>query len=264
MKVSLFFDGKNFYSGWRDTGDQRRIDFVKMADWICQKVGGTFCGATYYTEEGPETLSSFLDMLSHQRGYFVKCFRKHSQVVSTSGKRTAVHIACDIMMSKSDIVVLVSGDGDLSTVLKAVRQTGRIAYVASWSGAGLSGRLRRAAFDHINLTNGINSIISPEKFGFHESAPEEATAGDIEAFLDELERAEEHFDDRYVGLSYFVTRWRSHTLTSSSEIRRHLLDRAVDTGLVEVYDAPDGSKAIRSIIKNSKEELKEEVEIEIK
>jgi len=250
MKVSLFFDGKNFYSGWRDTGDERRIDFVKLADWICKKVGGRFIGASYYTEEGPENLSSFLDMLSHQRGYFVKSFKQQSH---TSGKKTAIQITCDALMSPADMIVILSGDGDLTSLIKALRNKGRIAYVASWSGAGLSGQLRRAAFDHINLTEGLDSFGSDEPPEQLELPEFVGTASDEDSFMEELERAEEHFDGRYVGLSYFVSRWRSDTLTSSPEQRRQILDKLIDDGAVEVYDAPDGNKAIRIVLEEEEE-----------
>jgi len=40
MRVGIFFDGKNFYSGWRNTAEGVEIDFVKLAAWLVAKVGG--------------------------------------------------------------------------------------------------------------------------------------------------------------------------------------------------------------------------------
>ena len=50
MRVALFFDGKNFYSGWRDAANGRRIDFVRLSEWLVKRAGGTYLwGAHYYT-----------------------------------------------------------------------------------------------------------------------------------------------------------------------------------------------------------------------
>ena len=40
MRVGIFFDGKNFYSGWRATAEDTTIDFVALSEWLVKKVGG--------------------------------------------------------------------------------------------------------------------------------------------------------------------------------------------------------------------------------
>lgn len=87
MRVALFFDGKNFYSGWREAAKGCRIDFARLADWLVQKAHGhTLWGAYYYTgiddttQQGPtdaqQKLAGFLDMLETQPGFFVHTFKR--------------------------------------------------------------------------------------------------------------------------------------------------------------------------------------------
>jgi hypothetical protein len=55
-----------------------------------------------------------------------------------------------------DVLVLVSGDSDHAPAIEGVRAIGRQAYVSTWGRAGLSARLRKAAFDHIDLMEGLS------------------------------------------------------------------------------------------------------------
>jgi hypothetical protein len=142
-----------------------------------------------------------------------------------------------------DIAVLMSGDADYAPALEGVRAVGKQAYVASWAGAGVSQRVRRAAFEHIDLVSGLPHF---SREGDVDRAP---TADDhvrqLQVFIDELRTAEERFSGGYVGLGYFVMRWRSPVLEQTPEGRRALLDELVAEGRVEIYDAPDGAQAIR-------------------
>jgi hypothetical protein len=77
--------------------------------------------------------------------------------------------------------------------------------------------------------------------------PIEAVTGDhaMDAFLSELSQAQNKFSGGYVGLGYFLTRWRSAHLDSTPETRRRVLDKLLAEGFVETYNAPDGALAIR-------------------
>ena len=148
-----------------------------------------------------------------------------------------------------DILVLLSGDADHAPAIDGVRALGKQAYVASWGGAGVSQRIRRAAFDHVDLLQGLTIF---------ERSPRDEESADLllenddvreraqHNFLEELRIAEQKFDGGYVGLGYFVTRWRSSTLDPNPEFRRAILDLLVDEDSVEIYDAPDGAQAIRT------------------
>ena len=294
MRVALFFDGKNFYRGYKQSAPGQRIDFPGMANWLVERVGGTFLfGAYYYTgigtgeigeEEGQQSLARFLDMLETQPGFFVKRFSRklrtlrcpHCQSLNrfTQEKEVDTTMVADMLrlaaVGAFDILVLVSGDADHAPALEAIRGLGKQAYVATWGGGGLSGRLRNVAFDHIDLSEGLGIFategrltdIPPPPPGDRISRPPGTplpyyTEGRItefpernsleveDSFLQELRRAEAKFDEGYVGVNYFLTRWQGDILEDSPEIRRRVLDRLVRTGRVEIYTAADGAQAIR-------------------
>lgn len=72
-----------------------------------------------------------------------------------------------------------------------------------------------------------------------------------QAFLEEVKRAEEVFsrggpETGYVGLGYFLTKWRCPRMPSDAQARRAILDSLQSKGFVEVYAAPDGHCGIRA------------------
>lgn len=297
MRVAIFIDGKNFYAGWKDRAGGRRIDFSEMARWVVTRAGGqSLWGAYYYTgvetgpaasTEGQVKLTGFLDMLEMQPGFFVERFPRKANTFSCSAcgaenrytqeKEVDTTMVADMLrfaaVDAFDLLVLMSGDADYAPAIEGVRAIGKQAYVATWAGAGLSSRIRRAAFDHIDLLEGLTlferpddgvpaSVPFPAQFMESPSTMRGADAsvdssrlrddiaytfneGDRDQFIDEVRRAEEKFHGGYVGANYFVTRWSSEVLEDSPESRRRLLDTLVDDGRVEVYEAPDGKKAIR-------------------
>ena len=270
MRAALFIDGKNFYAGWKDRAGGRRIDFGEMARWVVGRANGqTLWGAYYYTgvETGPASategqmkLIGFLDMLEMQPGYFVERFPRKANTFScaacgaenryTQEKEVDTTMVADMMrfaaVDAFDVLVLMSGDADYAPAIEGVRAIGKQAFVATWGGAGLSSRIRRAAFDHINPSSTMRGAESGlESSRFRDEPSLHFSEAERETFIEEVRRAEEKFQGGYVGANYFVTRWSSEVLEGSPESRRRLLDALVDDGRVEVYDAPDGKKAIR-------------------
>jgi hypothetical protein len=178
-----------------------------------------------------------------------------------------------------DILVLMSGDADHAPAVEGVRALGRQAYVATWGGIGLSRRIRRAAFDHIDLVESLSECgrqwpvgegeentapilvpgqtpqtVSPGSLphiaggeedraqaGGH--AENEDTAADI--LLDEVRRAESKFPLGYVGVNFFVTRWQASQLDPDPDVRRRIIDRLVRDERIELYTTDDGTKAMR-------------------
>ncbi len=295
MRVAIFIDGKNFYAGWKDRAGGRRIDFGEMAKWVLARAGGqALWGAYYYTgvetgaassTEGQLKLTGFLDMLEMQPGFFVERFPRKANTFAciscgaenryTQEKEVDTTMVADILrfaaVGAYDILVLMSGDADYAPAVDGVRAIGKQAFVATWGGAGLSSRIRRAAFDHIDLLEGLCSFERPDdgvpasaplpSYGFMDppatmrggDQPTETRYTEAEAFgeddravfLEEVRRAEDKFQGGYVGANYFVTRWASDVLEEAPDSRRRLLDTLVDDGRVEVYEAADGKKAIR-------------------
>lgn len=180
MRVCIFFDGKNFHSGWRDEASGRRLTFPKLSKWLVERVGGSLLwGAYYYTgiemgsaavTEGQKKLAGFLDMLELQPGFFVKRFPRKTTMFQcaacgaenryTQEKEVDTTMVADMLrlaaVQAFDVLVLVSGDSDHAPAIEGVRALGRQAYVSTWGRAGLSARLRKAAFDHIDLMEGLS------------------------------------------------------------------------------------------------------------
>jgi uncharacterized LabA/DUF88 family protein len=186
MRVCIFFDGKNFHSGWRDEAQGRRLAFPKLSRWLVEKAGGSVLwGAYYYTgieqgtaalTEGQKKLAGFLDMLELQPGFFVKRFPRKTTVFHcascgaenryTQEKEVDTTMVADMLrlaaVGAFDILVLVSGDADHAPAVEGVRAIGRQAYVSTWGRAGLSTRLRKTAFDHIDLLEGLPTFEDAE------------------------------------------------------------------------------------------------------
>jgi uncharacterized LabA/DUF88 family protein len=301
MKVALFFDGKNFYSGWRERSGRQPLDFAALSRWLVRQAGGdVLWGAYYYTgiESGAPTagsgqaaLTGFLDNLEMLPGYFVQRFTRRTKSyrcrqcdaehLYTQENEVDTTMVADMLrlaaVGAFDILVLMSGDSDHAPAVEGVRALGRQVYVATWGGIGLSRRIRRAAFDHIDLGEALEEcgrpwppssgddpsapILVPGSSDSSQpstiSAPRILTDGDaalgsshaddaaVNIFVDEVRRAESKFPGGYVGVHFFVTRWQSALLDPDPELRRRLIDRLGREERIEIYTTDDGTKALR-------------------
>lgn len=318
MRTALFFDGKNFYSGWRDQTNRQQLDFVKLTQWLVTEAGGTrLWAAHYYTgvesgNEASETqgqlgLSRFLDWLDEQPGFFVQrlprrarsilCDHCHESVRYSEEKEVDTTLVADLVrlaaINAYDIAVLISGDSDFASALEAARALGKQTYVATWGKAGLSNRLRRAAYHHIDLLDGLPifgrepqappvrpalrvvppkpeptptstaatsgaevpsaKTPAPERVSTPQAKTAEESDGsdlpaELQAFLEELKRAEAHFHDKggYLGANYFVSRWQSDRLPTTLDKCRDYLGKLESLGRVETYATPGGDLAVRA------------------
>ena len=287
MKIALFFDGKNFYSGWREKAPGRRLSFPRLSRWLVEKAGGSLLvGAHYYTgietgdeakEDGARKLKGFLDMLEVQPGFFVYRFPRKARSVRcstcqaenrfTQEKEVDTTMVADMLrlaaVNAFDAVVLVSGDADHAPAVEGVRVLGKLAFAASWGGSGMSSRIRQAAFDHIDLLGGLLEFedvtppppVAPAPAPPAPPAPVNPLTPSLivpahpmtdEAFLAELAAAEQKFapSGGYVGVNYFVMSWKSTRLNENAHERRRIMDRLIELGKVEIYDAK-GTKALR-------------------
>lgn len=268
MKVALFFDGKNFYSGWRDHRKQtfERIDFIKLADYLVKYVKGTsLCAAHYYTgiepppaSEESKKLDGFLASLGNLPGFRVHTFPRrqvrvscnncNQRLVYSQEKEVDTQLVADVVryaaVNAFDIAIILSGDSDLRPAIDAITQMGKIAYVASFGNRGLSNQLREAAFAYIDLIQGAETFCTTDEVPTEDSDSIEESAP---LLLDELRAAEQNFAGGYVGLSYFTNKWRANgTLTPVPQIRKAIIDLLKEQGLIEIYQADDSSIAIRT------------------
>jgi len=277
MKAMIFIDGKNFHSGWKENSADRRVDFTKLSHWLTEYVDcEDFQGAHYYTgvaEEGG-SLDAFLDMLDHQPGFFVHRFPRRLRNLTCMGcdtdlaysveKEVDTSLTADILrfaaLGAYDVAVLVSGDGDLVPAVNGGHELGKKVFVATFQGFGLSGRLRKAAFDHIDLMDGVEAFSverdaddSYDDYDDYEEEEDDHVRASLldmdpeEILYHEVIRAEEKFEGGFVGLSYFLNRWIGDGLPRMPERRREMVNQLVDEGRLEIYKAGSGDLAVRSV-----------------
>ncbi|MEM7495704.1 MAG: NYN domain-containing protein [Myxococcota bacterium] len=273
-RIALFFNGKTFYAGWREMGQGCRVDFAKMASWMVQQAGGnTLTGAHYYTslaegvedgtDDARQRLQGFLEMLENQFGFFVHS--SHRKVGLTacehcgeenryvSDKEVDLCLVSDMLQLAAadayDTAIVVTGDADYVPALRSLRTMGKQVCVASWGGSGMSKRLRASAFSHIDLLEGVDAFEHETSIRQEESTLIELTefTGDqrFDGFLSELVQAQKKFQGGFVGLGYFINKWRSAHLEPTPQARRETLDHLLVEHWVEAYDIGDGNMALR-------------------
>ena len=293
MRIRLFFDGKNFYRGCRETVPDRRVDFGRLATWLVERAGGErLWGAHYYTgveigerafDNGQSRLDAFLSVVEQLPGFFVRRFPRTMRTTRCSNcgdtftysreKEVDSAIVADMVSLAAedayDALVLVSGDADFVPALDAVRRLGKLCLVATWGGEGLSARLRGAAYDHIDLLEGLDEfsnaepgVVPADSFKDHEpdtqptehektelTSPAEVEDTSTEEFDNalfvELERAEQHFRGGYVGANFLMTRWTGEASDVPFDGRRESVERLIESGRIERYEADDGPWALR-------------------
>src|SRR5438094_1272666 len=236
MKVSVFFDGQNFYRSLQRYDESLRVDYDRLAAWITQAVGGPgaiFAGAHYYvgvSADAPPLVEGFLKGLELRPGYFVKrelrvrrsgrCPACSADYEYTTEKRVDTRLVADIIQYAAigafDPAVLVSGDDDFVPAVEAVNSLGKQVWVATWSAEELSKDLRVRCFGQIHLSDGIGAF-RVERRPYERAsgrvpavrpprpAMSPASSSQLERGLQELQRAEARLP--HVGRGYFVMRW---------------------------------------------------------
>src|SRR6266446_6795171 len=268
MKVSIFFDGQNFYRSLQRYDDALRVDYDRLAAWITNAVGGAsaiFGGAYYYvglSADAPPLVEGFLKGLELRPGYFVKreprvrrtgrCPACGGDYEYTTEKRVDTRLVADIIQYAAigafDVAVLVSGDDDFVPAVEAVNALGRQVWVATWSAEELSKDLRVRCFGQIHLSDGI-AAFRVERPRMFERAPTRlapsrlarpavpASEVVLERALQELQRAEARLP--HVSRGYFVMRWKSHQLPPVGPEREAIVQQLIGAGLAEVFEVKD-------------------------
>jgi NYN domain len=280
MKVSVFFDGQNFYRSLQRYDESLRVDYDRLAAWITQAVGGPgaiFAGAHYYvgvSADAPPLVEGFLKGLELRPGYFVKrelrvrrtgrCPACGVEYEYTTEKRVDTRLVAEMIHYAAagafDAAVLVSGDDDFVPAVEAVNALGRQVWVATWSADDLSKDLRVRCFGQIHLSDGIAAfrVERPRQLERAPTrmAPSRLTRGPfqpasgvaLEHALQELQRAEARLP--HVSRGYFVMRWKSHQLPPVGAEREALVQQLIGAGLAEEFEIKDAEgrnvTAIRS------------------
>src|SRR3989442_2708772 len=178
MKVSIFFDGQNFYRSLQRYDEPVRVDYDRLPAWITHAVGGgsaIFGGAYYYvglSADAPPLVEGFLKGLELRPGYFVKreprvrrtgrCPACGGDYEYTTEKRVDTRLVAHIIQYAAigafDVAVLVSGDDDFVPAVEAVNALRRQGWVATWAGEGPAKGLRVRAFGPSPLSDGVRAF----------------------------------------------------------------------------------------------------------
>jgi uncharacterized LabA/DUF88 family protein len=281
MKVSIFFDGQNFYRSLQRYDETLRVDYDRLAAWIAQAVGGAtaiFGGAYYYvavSSDAPQVVEGFLKGLELRPGYFVKRERRVRRSTRcsacgieseyTTEKRVDTRLVADLIQFAAngayDAAVLVSGDDDFVPAVEAVNALGKQVWVATWSAEELSSDLRVRCFGHLQLSSGLAAFRVDRIPRGRERGPvlsrvdgrltrpltrlAPVSAGvPLERGLGELQRAEARLP--HVSRGYFVMRWKSHLLPPAGYEREQLVQQLLESGMAEEFEvtSPDGRVVI--------------------
>jgi len=280
MKVSVFFDGQNFYRSLQRYDESLRVDYDRLAAWITQAVGGPgaiFAGAHYYvgvSADAPPLVEGFLKGLELRPGYFVKrelrvrrsgrCPACSADYEYTTEKRVDTRLVADIIQYAAigafDAAVLVSGDDDFVPAVEAVNALGKQVWVATWSADELSKDLRVRCFGQIHLSDGI-PVFKVERPRTFERAPtrmapsrlarptaQPVSGVALERALQELQRAEARLP--HVSRGYFVMRWKSHQLPPVGTDRELLVQQMIGAGLAEEFEVKDADGRLVTAIRS--------------
>lgn len=259
MRVSLFFDGNNFFRAFEAAAPGVELDYEALAAWLVQAIGGptaTLGAATWYTGVADQPgLERFLGGLEQRPGYFVvrlpvvrrqwrcpSCETEHEQRVE---KQVDTRIVADMIgqahAGAFERAVLLSGDEDLVPALDAVQATGRPVWLASWGGAGLSSTLRARAWGHLDLLAGM------ERFSTGRGRGVELDDTQVLAFL---RQAVAWFDERggYLSRWYFENRWTVEGVDLAlGPSRARAVDRLLARGEVELVEAEVNGRKVPAL-----------------
>jgi uncharacterized LabA/DUF88 family protein len=257
----------------------RTIDMAKFASWLVSQVApdGVLWGAHYYTGE-TNAIGAFLGSLETTTGFFVHRKTRKAQYTScahcgqrieySTEKEVDTQMVADMIrlaaVGAFDEMVLMSGDADHSPGLEAVMQLGKRAWVGLWGSYGASSRIVTRSFGRIDLLAGCDVFQTsrgdhgdaaadgdeegPQPGNEASPAPVDGVAA-MDLLVEEIRRAHDHFAKQggYLGVSYFIQRWKSPTIPREPADREKLLDVAIEKGLVEIETRTDGSKTTKVI-----------------
>jgi uncharacterized LabA/DUF88 family protein len=286
-RVCLFFDGRNFHAGMKSANIHgRNIDMARFANWVVENVAGKdgiLWGAHYYTSE-TTAISAFLESLETTTGYFVHrknrksqyttCQHCNNRIEYTTEKEVDTQLVADIVRMAAvdgyDEMVLMSGDSDHTPCLDAAAAFGKRTWVGLWGSYGANSRVVTKSFGRVDLLDGLDafSIQGYEHLDVEDDGqtnyidsdgeplqmldlhPDPDTNQGLNMLIREVHRAYEHFTKQggYLGVSYFITRWKSANLPRGAAERETLLDMSLEKNLVAIETMPNGAKALKPLV----------------
>ncbi len=269
MKVALFFDGKNFYSAFRQYVSNREIDYDRLAKWLIDEAsGGTgeLVGAYYYTgysppdETGSASFRNFLEGLELRLGYFIKreprvgrkgsCPKCKAEYDYSTEKRVDTRLVADMIQLAAvdayDAAVLLSGDQDFVPAVEAANALGKRVYIATWPSSGVSKELRVRCYGQIPLANGLTEFSTGRALESHDTTdllpedqdPQTNMTREISLALD---------THPYLSRGFFINKWRPQSsIPEAGHAREEMLDALILEGKV-IEDVTDDTRGGRSV-----------------
>lgn len=164
-RICIFIDGANLWSSATELGI--RIDYLKLLNYLTPK--GTYCvGARYFTAidedvDGNKRLHPLLHFLSHN-GFTVISKPAKSYYRDGTERRVKGNMDVEFTIDVLEVgmwvdrVVLVTGDGDFTELVRTLKRRGRRVTVVS-SETLLSSDLRKEADEVVDISKIVSSII---------------------------------------------------------------------------------------------------------
>ncbi len=254
-KVAVIIEGRNFYVGWRRSAPAMLIDTEGLLAAIAEQVDAELgpvhflaIDAKYgtYDANAKARINDLAERMREAGAEIVmlpprvketKCAKCGEVAKHVSDKQTEAEMAVRAIQAADDgcdKIVLVTSSSDMLPIVRELTNYWDMkVYVASWVGSPVGSEMT-------DSVAGVVWLRGDAPWLYQDLGESEETI-----FVDELTSAVKQFDGGYVGLHYFLTRWRSDRMTPMTEIRSLLLNKLVEKGTVEIYDAPDGKKAVR-------------------
>lgn len=161
QRVGVFVDVQNMYYSARALYEQR-VDFGEI---LKEAIGERHIirAIAYVIQADKEEEQTFFDALQ-DRGFELRSKELLNFHGGSSKGDWDIGIAIDIvsMLDKLDVVVLVSGDGDFSELLRYVKSRGVRAEVMAF-GSSASSQLRGEADAVFDLSQDIQRFLIPKK-----------------------------------------------------------------------------------------------------
>lgn len=264
MRLMLLFDGPDFHRSLRRFDSSLRIDYDALVKQVKrhlerrERADLELAEVRFYSGTTParnDGLEAFLEGLERIDAFTVprlphqsvgrRCEECGEYVSVSVTFNLETEIAADLVYFAADehcdVVVLFSSSENLSRAIRHAKRLGCNVYVASWNPRRLPRELSSAAYGLVDLSQGVDHF-AVDQGGKQEPemSPEELDR----IFIRELYNAMERFSGGYVGLNYFITRWRGEGFPLDADLRWAVFNRLLEEGEVVVYDAPDGNKAI--------------------
>jgi uncharacterized LabA/DUF88 family protein len=178
VKTAIFIDGANIHAASKAVGYE--VDYSRLIPAFTGNQSYTFLRAIYYTatltqEDGSDNLRKLKDHLEYN-GYTVvtkdsKKFRDATGMVKVKGNMD-VEIAVDVLRMSEYVhnIILFTGDGDFTYLVKAVQDRGcRVTIVSAMD--MVADELRRQADTFIAMDDpNVRSAIRRERKGYARTA----------------------------------------------------------------------------------------------